>query len=211
MLVWKAFDFFIRTFTMMGELLWYYCSPVCGLPTQWVWDLSFSCMHLTYHLIAASPLSLDMMYIFGGFLYPPVDGCPTASCDFGFLVEEDEHTFFYSDILNPWAKFRSLTAFIAVFLFTCVFFLLLLIVNSLKEGRNRVIHFCVTCVLWVEFCHPLPPLFILFMEFSRQEYWSGLPFSSPVNQTGLEWANLIQMTIISTTVGKNPLKESLHS
>ena len=24
-------------------------------------------------------------------------------------------------------------------------------------------------------------LFILFMEFSRQEYWSGLPFSSPVD------------------------------
>ena len=24
---------------------------------------------------------------------------------------------------------------------------------------------------------------------------------------GLEWANLIQMTIISTTVGKNPLEE----
>jgi len=24
---------------------------------------------------------------------------------------------------------------------------------------------------------------------------------------GLEWANLIQMTVISTTVGKNPLEE----
>ena len=24
-------------------------------------------------------------------------------------------------------------------------------------------------------------LFILFMEFSRQEYWSGLPFPSPVS------------------------------
>ena len=28
-----------------------------------------------------------------------------------------------------------------------------------------------------------------------------------VNVNGLEWVNLIQMTIISTTVGKNPLEE----
>ena len=26
-------------------------------------------------------------------------------------------------------------------------------------------------------------------------------------QNGLEWANLIQMTIVSTTMGKNPLEE----
>ena len=71
------------------------------------------------------------------------------------------------------------------------------------------------------------------MEFSRQEYWIGLPFPtlgdlpnqrieprSPAlagrfftteppgkAQNGQEWANLIQMTIISTTVSKNPLQE----
>ena len=28
-----------------------------------------------------------------------------------------------------------------------------------------------------------------------------------VNYNGLEWVNLIQITIISTTVGKNPLEE----
>ena len=28
-----------------------------------------------------------------------------------------------------------------------------------------------------------------------------------VNSNGLEWVNLTQMTIISTTVGKNPLEE----
>ena len=28
-----------------------------------------------------------------------------------------------------------------------------------------------------------------------------------MNENGLEWANLIQMTIVSTTVDKNPLKE----
>ena len=28
-----------------------------------------------------------------------------------------------------------------------------------------------------------------------------------IELNGLEWANLIQMTILSTTVGKNPLEE----
>ena len=28
-----------------------------------------------------------------------------------------------------------------------------------------------------------------------------------ISENGLEWVNLIQMTIVSTTVGKNPLKE----
>ena len=28
-----------------------------------------------------------------------------------------------------------------------------------------------------------------------------------MNKNGLEWVNLTQMTIISTTVGKNPLEE----
>ena len=32
-------------------------------------------------------------------------------------------------------------------------------------------------------------------------------FRESVNYNGLEWANLTQMTIISTTVGKNPLEE----
>ena len=125
-----------------------------------------------FHVCTPPTISLQLLLclrtwcmFLGGFQYPPVDGCPTASCDFGVLEEGDEHTFFYSDIFNPWAKFRFLIAFIAVSLFTCVFCLLLLIVNSLKESINRVIHFCVTCVLWVEFCLPWPPLFILFMEF----------------------------------------------
>ena len=30
-----------RTFTTVVELLWYYCSPVCGSPTQRVWGLIF--------------------------------------------------------------------------------------------------------------------------------------------------------------------------
>ena len=69
------------------------------------------------------------------------------------------------------------------------------------------------------------------MGFSRQEYWSGVPLPSPVrsmNQGKLEvvkqetarvnidilgiselkWVNLTQMTIIYTTLGKNPFEET---
>ena len=30
------------TFTKVGEILWYYCSPVCGSPTWRVWYLILS-------------------------------------------------------------------------------------------------------------------------------------------------------------------------
>ena len=36
---------------------------------------------------------------FGGIQYSPVDACSAASCDFGVLAGEDEHTSFYSTIL----------------------------------------------------------------------------------------------------------------
>ena len=32
----------LRTFTPLGELLWYNCFPVCGSPTWRVWDLILS-------------------------------------------------------------------------------------------------------------------------------------------------------------------------
>ena len=37
---------------------------------------------------------------FGRFQHPPVDGCSTASCDFGALSGGDEWMSFYSAILN---------------------------------------------------------------------------------------------------------------
>ena len=39
------------------------------------------------------------IYFFGGFQNPSVNGCSTASCNFGALTG-DEHTSFYSAILN---------------------------------------------------------------------------------------------------------------
>ena len=35
------------------------------------------------------------VYFFGGFQYVPVDGCSTASFDFGALAGEGEHKSFY--------------------------------------------------------------------------------------------------------------------
>ena len=32
-------DVGLKTFTPVGGLLWYNCSPVCELPTQQLWDL----------------------------------------------------------------------------------------------------------------------------------------------------------------------------
>ena len=53
-----------RTFTTVGGLLWYYCSPVCGLPTRYVWDLILTWLCQSYCLIGACPLNLDVGYLF---------------------------------------------------------------------------------------------------------------------------------------------------
>ena len=57
-------DVWLRTFTTMGELLWYYFSQVCGLPIRWVWDLVLSLFLPSYYLIVASPLSFDVECLF---------------------------------------------------------------------------------------------------------------------------------------------------
>ena len=93
-------DVRLRNFTTVGELCWYYCTPDCGSPSQWVWDLILSCLHPSYHLVAASFVFGHGLSFFGGLQYPLVNGCSTDSCDFGALAGGDEHTSFYSSILN---------------------------------------------------------------------------------------------------------------
>ena len=54
----------------------------------------------SYSLAGASPLPLDMGYVFfGGIKHSPVDDCSAASCNFGVLAKEDEHVSFQSAIL----------------------------------------------------------------------------------------------------------------
>ena len=44
-------------------------------------------------------------------------------------------------------------------------------------------------------------------EWGVKIYESEIPVHGILQATILKWANLTQMTIISTTVGKNPLEE----
>ena len=45
------------------------------------------------------------------------------------------------------------------------------------------------------------------LEVVKQEMARVKVDISGISKDGLEWVNLTQMTIISTTVGKNPLEE----
>ena len=91
-------DVGLRTFTTVGELLGYYCSPVSGLPTWqvWIWF---------YHDCSPHTTSLQWPFFGHGYLFchgfqcPPGDGCSTASWNFGALTR-DKCTSFYTTILN---------------------------------------------------------------------------------------------------------------
>ena len=46
----------LRTFTTVGELLWYYYSSVCGSPTLWVWNLIL-------HIYLSKILACNFLYL----------------------------------------------------------------------------------------------------------------------------------------------------
>ena len=65
----------LRTFTTVRELLWYYFSPVFGLPTWWVWNLILLWLCYSSHLTVASSLSWTWgIFFFRGFQHPSVIG-----------------------------------------------------------------------------------------------------------------------------------------
>ena len=90
----------LRTFTPVGGLLWYKCSPVCESPSQQLWDFILLLLCPSYRLTAASPLSLDVGYVFGEFQCLPVDDCSAVSGDSGALARGSERTSFSSANLN---------------------------------------------------------------------------------------------------------------
>ena len=54
----------------------------------------------SYHYAEGSPLRLDAGYLFLDVIqHSSVHDCSAASCNFGGLAGEDEHTSFYSAIL----------------------------------------------------------------------------------------------------------------
>ena len=63
----------LRTFPAVQELLWSHCSPICGSPTWRVWDLILTRLRTSVRLVVASPLSLDMGYLF--FWCVPASSC----------------------------------------------------------------------------------------------------------------------------------------
>ena len=50
---WCTQDLGLRTFTAVGQLLWYNCFPSCGLPIQQVWNLILSSLWPFYHRMAS--------------------------------------------------------------------------------------------------------------------------------------------------------------
>ena len=92
-------DVGFRTFNPVGRLLWYNCSPVYKSPTQRLWDLILLWLHPSYHLIAASPLSLVVGYL---FWWVPVSSCRRlfSSYDSSALARGSECMSLYSAILN---------------------------------------------------------------------------------------------------------------
>ena len=73
----------LRALSPVGDLLQYNYSPVCGSPSQVVWDLII--LRLLWFLL----MSLDVEYLFVvGLSF--IDGCSAVSCDFGVLVRGGE-------------------------------------------------------------------------------------------------------------------------
>ena len=88
----------LRALTPVGKLLWYNYSPVCGSPTQVVWDLIISWERPSYYLMVSS-LCLWIQNIF--FWKIPVffliDSCSAVSCDFDVFLRA---RYFCSAILS---------------------------------------------------------------------------------------------------------------
>ena len=72
--------------------------PFKGL--WWVWGLNLNVIFPSYNLVGASPLPLDIEYLFGVIQHSAVDAFSAVNCNFGVLAEEDEHMSFYSAILE---------------------------------------------------------------------------------------------------------------
>ena len=71
-------DLELRTFTSVGELLWYNYFPVCSSPTWWVWDLILLQLLLSYWLVMAACCWIWDIFLVGSNLYFP-DGCSAVS------------------------------------------------------------------------------------------------------------------------------------
>ena len=102
-------DMGCRTFTPVGELLWYNYFLFCVSSTWWVGDLILSWLCPCSHLIVTSPLSLDVKCFFGRFqhFFFFFDHCSVFSGVSGVLIRRGECMSFYSAIFSIINKDRS--------------------------------------------------------------------------------------------------------
>ena len=99
-------------------------SPVYGLLTQGIWDLTLSWLHTICHFTLASSLSLDMRYLFlvGSSLYLSMVVL-RSSFNFAALTGGDEGASFYSSTLN---QNRLLKYLLTLIFFFFLYFLKLI-------------------------------------------------------------------------------------
>ena len=91
----------------------------------------------------------------------------------------------------------SVGASITSHLHKCVLFLLSLSLHSLFIHWSPLAYWAPTnlgswCFSVLSFC-----LFVLFVGFSRQEYWSGLPFPSPVDHILSELSTMTHLSWVA--------------
>ena len=101
-------DVGLRTFTPVGGLLWYKCSPVCDSPIQQLWDLILLLLRPSYHLTVALLCLWMWGILLGEFQCLPVNDHSAVSCDSGALARGSESMSFYSAILNQSKIFQFL-------------------------------------------------------------------------------------------------------
>ena len=102
----------------------------------------------------------------------------------------------YAILLFISSDFTSITSHIynwALFLVWLQLFILSAVISALFSS-SILAHTDLETLSFtvISFC-----LFILFMGFSRQEYWSGLPFPSPVDHILLELSTMTRLSWVA--------------
>ena len=111
--------------------------PVCVCGGQWPSSLS-----PPSYLPLKIASYLDFRVFYKYYHFPPVNGCPTASCDFGALTGRDECTYFYSVILN-----RNLLTQHSVSVKQLFCFCLLILVLTRQYNKLEICELIINCIL----------------------------------------------------------------
>ena len=78
--------------------------------------------------------------------------------------------------------------FLVIYIVSVVGNVLIVVIITASPLLESPMHYFLAYLSFIDACHSC--LFILFMGFSRQEYWSGLPFPSPVDHILSDLSNM---------------------